>query len=257
MRPRLGFPAAALPAQQDSALARRIDAIVDQAPLHRSQWGIEAWDPLSRQPLYQRDAHKHFIPASNLKLVVAAAATHLLGPNFQFRTTVHATRPIRIGTLHGDPVLYRRGDSTIGGRYATSTSAIWEALADTLRAGGVQRVSGSLVADQSAWDTVHVHGDWSNYDLLWWYAAPTGALGFNDNSVDFHVRPGGAVGEPARISAAPQTSGYIFENRTRTVATGRPKTLDFERRPRQDRLHRQRGFAERVCYASGRAGAGG
>ena len=242
MRPGLWFPAAALiatsagwaleaPAQQDSALARRIDAIVDQAPLDRSHWGIEVWDPGSRRSLYQRDAHKHFIPASNLKLVVAAAATHLLGPAFQYRTTLHATGPVRSGTLHGDLVLYGRGDPTIGGRYAASTSAIWEALADTLRARGVQRVSGSLVADQSAWDTVHVHGDWSNYDLLWWYAAPTGALGFNDNSVDFHVRPGGAVGEPARISAAPQTSGYTFENRTRTVAGGRPKTLDFERRP--------------------------
>ncbi len=86
------------------------------------------------------------------------------------------------------------------------------------------------MADQSAWDTVHVHGDWSNYDLLRWYAAPTGALGFNDNAVDFHVRPGGAVGDPGRITAAPQLVGPVLLTSQNWYAEQLLKTLGKERR---------------------------
>ena len=214
-----------------STLARRIDAIIDRAPLNRAHWGIEVRDARTDQVLYRNNADRHFVPASNLKLVVSAAALHLLGPDFRFRTTVHGTSPVDNGVLRGDLVLYGRGDPTIGPRYAPSRAAIWEMLADSLRARGVRHVSGGMIADQSAWDTAAVRPDWENYDLLWWYGAPTGALGFNDNSVDFALRPGARVGAPARIEAEPRTASYTFQNRTVTVAAGRPRTLDFARAP--------------------------
>lgn len=217
-------------------LARRIDAVVDRAPFHRAHWGIEVWDPATGSSLYRRNADRHFIPASNLKLVVAATAAHVLDPGFRYRTTVHGTGPVRDGTLRGDLVLYGRGDPTISGRYFAGPTMVLEALADSLLARGVRRVAGGVVADESAFDTAYVHTDWERYDLLWWYAAPVGALGFNDNSVDFRVEPGARTGEPARITPSPASTFYRFENRARTVAAGRPKTLDFERTPGTNRI---------------------
>lgn len=224
-------------APRSATLARRIDGIVERAPLDRAHWGIEVLDPATGQVLYGRNADKLFIPASNLKLVVSAAAAHLLGPDFRYRTTVHGTGPLRDGVLHGDLVLYGRGDPTLSGRYADQRTEALEALADSLRARGVRRVAGSLVADQSHWDTAYVRGDWEEYDLLWWYAAPVGALGFNDNSVDFRVAPGRGVGDPARITAQPATAAFQFQNRAATVPRGRPYTLDFARVPGTDQIY--------------------
>lgn len=220
-----------------AALARRIDAVIGRAPFDRAQWGIEVWDPATGQAIYAHDADRHFIPASNLKLVVSATAAHLLDPEYRYRTTVYGTGPVRDGVLQGDVVLYGRGDPTISGRYyGGKQTAILDELADSLAARGVRRVTGSVVADESWFEPASTRDDWEKYDLLWWYGAPVGALGFNDNAIDFRVLPGERAGEPARITAQPQSAFYRFENRTRTVAAGRPHTLDFDREPGTNRV---------------------
>jgi D-alanyl-D-alanine carboxypeptidase/D-alanyl-D-alanine-endopeptidase (penicillin-binding protein 4) len=218
-----------------AALARRIESVVDRAPFDRAHWGIAVWDPSTGQAVYRRDADRHFVPASNLKLVVSAAAAHLLGPEFRYRTTVHAGGPLRDGTLAGDVVLFGRGDPTISGRYFPSATAVLDSLAEALHRRGVRRVAG-VTADESHFDSAYLREDWERYDLLWWYAAPVGALGFNDNSIDFRVEPGAGVGDPARIAGAPRSAFWQLENRSRTVARGRPRTFDFDRVPGTNRI---------------------
>ncbi len=213
----------------ESDLAERVAAIIARPPLDRAHWGIIVQDPATGAVLYERNADRLFIPASNLKLVVATAAAALLPADLRLRTSLYATGPVRNGVLEGDLVLYGRGDPGISGRYhGGEMNAVWEALADSLRAAGVQQVRGGLVADESWFDSVHVHGDWESYDLLWWYAAPVGALGFNDNSIDFRIEPG-PVNEPARIAWEPVTSVFTLVNRTRTVREGAERTLDLAR----------------------------
>jgi len=219
-----------------SVLAGRIDAIVDRRPFDRAHWGIAVWDPATGEALYRRDADRHFVPASNLKLVVAAAAAHLLHPDYRYRTTVHAGGPVRDGVLEGDVVLYGRGDPMISGRYYPSATAVLDSLADALYRRGVRSVAGGVTADESYFDSVYLREDWERYDLLWWYAAPVGALGFNDNSIDFRVEPGAQAGALARITGSPESAAWRLDNRGRTVARGRPKTLDFDRVPGTNRI---------------------
>jgi len=211
------------------ALDDRIDRVVERAPYDRAHWGIYVLDPLTGSELYARNAGKLFIPASNLKLVVAGAAAHYLPDDYRIRTTLLATGPVQDGVLEGDLVVYGRGDPTISGRFFDDRmTAVWESLADSLAARGVTRVAGAVVADESWLDTLHVHPDWESYDLLWWYAAPVGALGFNDNSIDFRIRPAESLGRPAQISWQPESDAVVLLNRTRTVASG-GRTLDFAR----------------------------
>ena len=61
---------AALHAQ---SLAKRLDSRLDAAPFNRQLWGIALVDDRGRL-LYGRNADRLFIPASNTKIVVAAAA---------------------------------------------------------------------------------------------------------------------------------------------------------------------------------------
>jgi len=210
-------------------LAERIDAVLARPAVAEVTWGIEVRDPATGTVLYARNAARPMTPASNLKLVVAAAAAHYLDPDYRFRTSLHATGPLQDGVLQGDLVLYGRGDPMISARYFPTRTAVFDSLADSLRAKGVRRVTGGVVADESWWDREYVRADWDPEDRLWWYAAPVSALGFNDNSIDFRILPGASVGAPARITGEPASAAYTLRNATRTVAAGGRNTLDLER----------------------------
>lgn len=216
-------------APANARLTERIDSILARPNLSRATWGIEVRDASTGQTLYARNAGRQLIPASNLKLIVSAAAAHHLDPDYRFRTSLYATGPVRDGTLEGDLVLYGRGDPMISARYFPSRTTVFEMLADSLRARGIQRITGGVVADESWFDREYVRPDWEADDLLWWYAAPVGALGLNDNSIDFRIEPGASAGSPARISGSPESRAWTLENASRTVARGGSHTFDLAR----------------------------
>jgi D-alanyl-D-alanine carboxypeptidase/D-alanyl-D-alanine-endopeptidase (penicillin-binding protein 4) len=213
----------------DRALAARLNRLLDEAPFERALWGVAVLDPEGRL-VYERNGERLFIPASNTKLIVAAAAAALLPADYRYRTSVYAAGPVVGGVVRGDLVLYGRGDPTLSGRYAPSRFSAFDELADSLSARGITRVEGDLVGDASHFDSVVVHPSWETYDVNWWYAAPVTALGFNDNAVDFQIAPG-PVGQPPFISFEPDLGLVRFANRARTVPADSPRTFDFYRRP--------------------------
>ncbi|MGH7446047.1 MAG: D-alanyl-D-alanine carboxypeptidase/D-alanyl-D-alanine endopeptidase, partial [Longimicrobiales bacterium] len=192
--------------------------------------------------LIGHNADRLFIPASNVKLVVAAAAAHYLEPGFRYVTTLETTGAITGGVLRGDLIVRGTGDPTISGRYEDGMLAVWESLADSLGARGIRQIEGGIVADESHWDSDYVRPDWEVYDLLWWYAAPVGALGFNDNAIDFSIGPG-APGAPASITWQPETDYFTFVNRTTTTPPGTTSTLDLTRIPGTDTIVAYGGIA--------------
>ena len=223
------------------ALQKRIDTRLGKAPLDRNLWGVVLLDPSGKQ-LYARNADRMFIPASNTKLVVSAVGAALLAPDATVRTSLYADGPVEGGVLRGDLVLYGRGDPTMSKRcYAVDTAAVGacdtdsferlRVLVGALRVRGVTTVTGDLVGDGSYFSGNLVNGDWEEYDLNWWYAAPVSGLGFNDNSIDFTYAAGPKLDAPAVVSFTPDFGTVAFENRTRTVAAGQPTTIDFFREP--------------------------
>ena len=103
--------------------------------------------------VFGRRARRPLLPASTLKLVTAAAALARLGPEFRYTTSVNAVRPpTRRGVVHGDLVLVGGADPTLGtpafGRVEPDRPRTpLEDLATRVRAAGVRRVTGRLVAD--------------------------------------------------------------------------------------------------------------
>src|SRR5690606_5322423 len=113
--------------------------------LHRAHWGIEVYDPAARRTLYALNSERHFIPASNMKLVVTAVALGLLGADYRYRTEIYATAPgvdISGGEVHagasrgettsgiaGSLVIVARGDPTLSRRFHPEGPAPIELLA--------------------------------------------------------------------------------------------------------------------------------
>jgi D-alanyl-D-alanine carboxypeptidase/D-alanyl-D-alanine-endopeptidase (penicillin-binding protein 4) len=224
------------------SLERRLTTLLEQPPFHRANWGVYVVDDRGRV-LFQRNADRLYVPASNTKLVAAAAATVLLPADYRARTSLYASGPVADGVLHGDLILYGRGDPTWSERcYSVDTLApgacdsaftAIDALADSIRAHGIRRVAGKLVGDGSYFEPTLTHYGWNAWDLNWWYAAPVSGLGFHDNSVDFRIAPGGAVDQPPVVTWAPDVGLITFENRARTVPPDSESTIgdNFFRKP--------------------------
>ena len=216
------------------SLEHRLAQLIDAPPFSRATWGIYVVDDRGRV-VYQRNADHLSVPASNTKLVVTAAAAVLLPSDYRVTTSLYVNGRVDAGVLSGDLILYGRGDPTWSARcYGVDTLApgvcdssftAVDAIADSIRAHGIRRITGKLVGDGSYFEPTLIHNGWNAWDLTWWYAAPVSGLGFHDNSVDFRIEPGPAVDAPPAITWSPDLGLITFENRARTVPSDSSSTV--------------------------------
>ncbi|HEU4753476.1 MAG TPA: D-alanyl-D-alanine carboxypeptidase/D-alanyl-D-alanine-endopeptidase [Armatimonadota bacterium] len=184
----------------DPVLAARLDAALQPLGPHAAS-AVRVLSLDRKQVLYERNADLSLNPASNMKLVTSAAAMAKLGPGYRFTTRVLATvRPDADGVLAGDLVLQGGGDPVLETKHL-------EALADAVKAAGIRRVTGSLIADDSRYDSERLGNGWNWDDESFYYSAQVGALSVNRNVLQVDVLPGRA-GEPVMVRVHP-LDGYL------------------------------------------------
>mgnify|MGYP005837736129 CR=1 FL=1 len=201
-------PAPAPPKGLDrKPLADELRKLVAAAPLHRARFGLCVMDLTGDEWVFEHNADELLITASNTKLATTAAALELLGPDYEFRTTVSALGKLQPdGVLAGDLLVVGRGDPSISGRFHDGRPiAVLERWAEAVAAAGIKSIRGGIVADDTFFDRQHVHPSWPQNQFQAWYCAPVSALSFNDNCVRVVVRPGPHPGAPAIAGTEPPT----------------------------------------------------
>jgi len=190
----------------------------------KNPWTIQDYNPSARRTvLFERDPDKLFLPASNLKLLVSAAALDRLGAEFRYATPALAVAPIGPdGTLTGDLFLRGAGDPSLDYEGL-------RAVVQTLKESGLKRVAGGVVGDETLFPDNGPGLGWEWDDLPWYYAPEISALSLRRNRVDVRVRPGQDAGQPAQVEVSPP-NGYVqIDNRALTVAQGKTATIRYER----------------------------
>ncbi|MET9627640.1 D-alanyl-D-alanine carboxypeptidase/D-alanyl-D-alanine-endopeptidase [Lentzea sp. NPDC006480] len=186
----------------NEALTRDLDAILADGGLQGADVGITVRDANTGEVVYTRSGSRRSQVASNLKVLTTTAALELLGPDYKWKTELQSSGARYGSTLNGDLVLRGTGDPTM-------SAPRYKALADTLKNSGVTKVSGSLVLDDTAFDSQPYGLGWAWDDEPYSYNAETSALTlspdakFSAGTVIVRVKPGAAAGAPVQVSVEP------------------------------------------------------
>lgn len=147
------------------------------------------------------------IPASNLKVIVAAVAVDVLGAGSVFTTKVVGPAPVN-GVVSGDVYLVGGGDPVLSEAWYTepsptrkrppihATSA--EALTTALTAAGITTIDGDIVGDGSRYDDERHPPGWSDDIIASVDGVPVGGLVLDDSI----TQAGGINADPAASAAS-------------------------------------------------------
>jgi D-alanyl-D-alanine carboxypeptidase/D-alanyl-D-alanine-endopeptidase (penicillin-binding protein 4) len=216
------------PSKAERQLAADLDRVFGASVMSQGLWGVEVKSLDTGRVLYERNARKLMMPASNMKIVTLATAAATLGWNYRFTTTLETAGTIENGTLTGDLIVRGSGDPTINTRDERATK-LFDDWAAALRGLGITRIDGNIVGDDNAFDDEGLGAGWAWDYLQYGYAAPVGALQYNENVAGLTVAPGPVEGAPTVATLAPG-AGFRIINRAFTGAAGSAVTIDYRRR---------------------------
>jgi D-alanyl-D-alanine carboxypeptidase/D-alanyl-D-alanine-endopeptidase (penicillin-binding protein 4) len=162
--------------------------------------------------VYAHNPTMPLLPASNLKLLTATAALDKLPSTDHFVTTVKVDTPATAGAVNGnlyligggDPLL-RTPDYVANLHYPEQIYDNLNTLADQVRAAGVTRITGSVVGDESRYDSQRTVPSWPARYRTNGEVGPLSALSVNDGFVAFKPATVAAP-QPAQQAAATFTA---------------------------------------------------
>jgi len=217
------------PAPPSGGLSAQLEKILTSYADKKVRFAGRVVELPSGQVLYDHDGERPMMPASNMKLVVMAAAIVQLGKDYQFKTVIAIRGKDLVVIGGGDPTI---GDEKPAKASGTSITAVLRDWAEKLKASGVKQIPGNIVVDDSIFDRQFTHPNWPREQYETWYEAPIGGLNFNANCVDVSVKPT-QPGKPAQITTVPSGGAFKIVNQT---TTGKKNTVRVSRSKGGDTL---------------------
>ncbi|MGW8427468.1 D-alanyl-D-alanine carboxypeptidase/D-alanyl-D-alanine endopeptidase [Peribacillus simplex] len=216
-------------ANDDGNLEQEIQQILDESPgLAGALTGISIRSAETGEMIYERGSQTRLRPASNLKLLTAAAALETLGEDHAFQTELYI-KGVQVGhVLQGNVYLKGKGDPTL-------LEKDFDELAASLKHKQVKVVHGDLIGDDSWYDDVRY-----SQDLVWsdeqeYYGAAVSALTASPNedydtgTIIVEISPGKKAGKKATVKLKPETDYVKVINKTKTESEDGNKKIKVER----------------------------
>ena len=216
----------------DEPLRREISRIMADPSMTTSsaQTTFTLFDGSNADLIWSRGSTVPLMPASTLKLFTAAAGLNYLGSGYRWPSEVWSWPMRSGGVVPGNLYLKGYGDPTL-------TEARLATMAASLKAKGVRRIAGSVMADTSAWDNQRYNPHWSTSYRSEYYAAQVSAVtlapdtDYDAGTIIVNYSPGATSGAPPRLTVTPASAAsYVrLVNTSRTSAKGSASTFTATR----------------------------
>ncbi len=189
-------------------LAEAIDEFLAGSSMRGVSAGIHVEDLMSGEVIYSHEADRLMDPASNMKLVTAAAVLDELGPQHTLETLL-STDARANGRVEN---LYVRGE---GEAFILFKDMLdW---ARQLRVQGVEAIDGDVVIDDGVFDGGYLPPGFDLRETGDAWRSPIGAVSVNFNAVTAIVKPGERPGMEPRVRLDPPNDYVQVVNRARTT----------------------------------------
>lgn len=208
-------------------LEEQIEAILENERLDGAITGISVRKASSGEEIYSHNGDIQLHPASNMKILTAAAALETLGANYQFTTEVRTDGEQKGPVLHGNLYLVGKGDPTL-------MKEDLDSFAKELKNNGIKIVRGKLIGDDTWYDDVRLSQDLNWSDEPFYTGAQVSALTLSPNedydagTVIVEVTPD-EKGKKAKVSLTPETDYVNIVNNTEMAPAGTAKSISIER----------------------------
>lgn len=217
-------------------LANRLAQSLAATAAPGAQWGIKAVSLKTGKTLFETNAARLFVPASNTKLFTGALALDRLGADRTLATSLWVPAASSGETVTGDLLVRGGGDPTLSDRLKERWETVFAPFVTAVSKAGIRRIEGDLVCDESLFRGAPYGSGWNWDDLGYYYGAAVSALSANDNVLHLRVTPGQAVGAPASVQLGPLTNLLEVVGTARTGPTNAAVNLQTERLPGENRL---------------------
>lgn len=176
------------------------------------------------EPFFSSNIETGLAPASCQKVITAATALDLLQPGYRYKTDFSYSGVITNGVLDGNIIIRGYGDPTFGSwRYAnTRESNINVLFRQAVTKEKIQKISGRIVADETAWQGEAIPDGWIWQDIGSYYGAGARAINWRENQYDLFLKSGKKIGDTVQLvgTEPPDIAGFSLRSLATSAAKG-------------------------------------
>lgn len=185
-----------------------------QAPYMRgASFSLVVKDVQEGKTVYSYDTDRLQSPASVLKTVATATALEILGEDYRYPTTLEYDGILESGTLEGNLYIKGSGDPSLGSsHFAPGQNKFLSTWIAALQKAGIKHITGSVISDESIFDTEGVSIKWLREDMGNYYAPGSYGISIFDNMYKLSLQTGAAGTQPVLKGTEPDIPFIRFKN---------------------------------------------
>ena len=185
-----------------------------QAPYMRgASFSLVVKDVQEGKTVYSYDTDRLQSPASVVKTVGTATALEILGEDYRYPTTLEYDGILENGTLEGNLYIKGSGDPSLGSsHFAPGQNKFLSTWIAALQKAGIKHITGSVISDESIFDTEGVSIKWLREDMGNYYAPGSYGISIFDNMYKLSLQTGAAGTRPVLKGTEPDIPFIRFKN---------------------------------------------
>lgn len=185
-----------------------------QAPYMRgASFSLVVKDVQEGRTVYSYDTDRLQSPASVLKTVATATALEILGEDYRYPTALEYDGILENGTLEGNLYIKGSGDPSLGSsHFAPGQNKFLSTWIAALQKAGIKHITGSVISDESIFDTEGVSIKWLREDMGNYYAPGSYGISIFDNMYKLSLQTGAAGTRPVLKGTEPDIPFIRFKN---------------------------------------------